>query len=158
MASPPALDETDRAIIHLLQVDARNTASNIADDVGVAPNTVRNRINQLEENDVIEGYHPQINYEKAGFQLHIVLICTVPVSKRRELAESALNIKGVIGITEILSGVENMAIEVVGTDGDDITRIATALENEGLTIQNERIIKYAHVQPFNHFGVSAIEG
>lgn len=158
MASPPALDETDRAILHLLQVDARNTASNIADEVGVAPNTVRNRINRLEENDVIVGYHPQINYEKAGFQLHIALTCTVPVSTRRQLAENASKIEGVIGITEILSGTENMVIEVVGTDGDDITRIATALEGEGLKIQNERIIISDYVQPFNHFGASAIEG
>ena len=154
MADPPALDDTDRAILHLLQEDARSTASHIADTVGVAPNTVRNRIDRLEELGIIEGWQPQVNYERAGFQLHIVFVCTVPISERRNLAENVMEIEGVIATTEILSGHQNLMIEVVGADTEDITRIATSLEDRGVTIRDERLIKSTRTQPFDHFGMN----
>ena len=150
---PPELDEVDRGILHMLQADARNnTASIIADAVGVAPNTVRNRIERLEERGVIQGYHPNINYDAAGFQLRVQFVCTVPVGERSELTESVLGIDGVVEVDEIHSGTENLVIEAVGGDGDDITRIAADLEAIGLTVLNQRFVKNSHVQPFNHFG------
>jgi DNA-binding Lrp family transcriptional regulator len=103
--NPPELDAVDRGILHMLQQDARNNrASDIADAVGVAPNTVRSRIERLEENGVIEGYHPHINYERAGFQLRDVFVATVPIGRREELAEPSLDVEGVIQVVEILSG------------------------------------------------------
>lgn len=152
------LDEVDRGILQLLQEDARNyTAAAIADEVGVVPNTVRNRIERLEDAGVIEGYHPQINYERAGYQLHVIFVCTVPILKRKELADDALDIDGVIEVTEILSGHENLAVEVVGTDSDDLAAIAEQLEELEIKIHDEWFVKRAHPQPFNHFGSKPID-
>lgn len=50
------LDETDRHILHVLQNNARATITDIANEVGVSGNTVRNRIEQLEEQGIIKGY------------------------------------------------------------------------------------------------------
>ena len=152
------LDEVDRGILHLLQEDARNNSpATIADEVGVAPNTVRNRIERLEERGVIQGYHPHIDYERAGYQLHVIFVCTVPVSERRTVADEAFDVEGVVRVTEILSGRENLAIEAVGEDSDDITAIATALEDCGCDIADEWFVKNARVQPFDHFGLDATE-
>lgn len=58
------LDELDRGILHCLQEDARNnSAADIAEKVGVTANTVRNRIQRLEEEGVIQKYTPIIDYE-----------------------------------------------------------------------------------------------
>jgi DNA-binding Lrp family transcriptional regulator len=40
----------------------------------VSASTVRNRIDRLEEAGVIEGYYPKINYERANFPLHVLLL------------------------------------------------------------------------------------
>lgn len=150
---PPELDEVDRGILHMLQQDSRNnTASDIADAVGVAPNTVRNRIERLQDSGVILGYHPNIDYGQAGFHLRVRFVCTVSVGDRNDLADDALGIDGVVQVDEIHSGKENLVIESVGVDGDDITRIAADLEALGATIQAERFVKNSRVQPFNHFG------
>lgn len=155
---PPELDDVDRGILHMLQEDARNhTASDIADAVGVAPNTVRNRIERLEDRGVILGYHPHIDYEQAGLQLRMEFVCTVAVSDRRDLADRTLSVDGVVGVNEILSGTDNLAIEAVGTDTDDVTRIASDLESLGLVVQTERIVKNSRVQPFDHFGGDVVE-
>lgn len=156
--NPIDLDEVDRGILQLLQEAARNNvASTIADEVDVAPNTVRNRIERLEEAGVIQGYHPHIDYEEAGYQLHVVFVCTVPVSKRAELADKALGIEGVVEVTEILSGHQNLAVEVVGDGSDDITTIAKQLEEFEIEIQDEQFLKNVRTQPFDHFGVAAVE-
>lgn len=152
------LDDVDRGILHLLQDDARNnSASNIAEEVDVAPNTVRNRIERLEEYGVIQGYHPHIDYEQAGYQLHVNFVCTVPIVDRRDIADQMLDIGGVIQVVEILSGRDNLAVEAVGEDSEDITDIASQLENIGCEIDDEWFIKNTRVQPFNHFGVEVVE-
>ncbi|WP_293026987.1 Lrp/AsnC family transcriptional regulator [Natronococcus sp.] len=62
------LDEVDRAILYLLQEDARfNSAADIAGKVDVTANTVRNRIQRLEERGIIRGYIPLIDYEQADY-------------------------------------------------------------------------------------------
>ncbi|NHN48943.1 Lrp/AsnC family transcriptional regulator [Halostella sp. JP-L12] len=151
---PPDLDDVDRGILHMLQLDARNnSASVIADEVGVAPNTVRNRIDRLEAAGVIRGYHPHIDYERAGFQLRVVFVCTARVAERGDLADRVLDVEGVVGVTEILSGTENILVEAVSDTTDDLTRIAAGLEDLGLEIRDERFVKNARVQPFDNFGV-----
>ena len=90
------LDAVDRGILHLLQEDARNNSpADIAEIVGVAPNTVRNRLEQLEDTGVISGYYPHIDYEQASYQLRVWFFCTVPISDRTEIADKLLAIDGV---------------------------------------------------------------
>ncbi len=151
------LDQIDRGILHILQEDARNhVASELADVLNIAPNTVRNRIERMEAGGVIQGYHPLIDYEAAGFQLHVVFICTVPISERADKAEQAMAVPGVIEVTEVLSGTNNLTVEVVATDGDDITQIAERLEGAGVTIQDERFLKNVRAQPYNPFGADIV--
>lgn len=50
------LDEIDRSLISLLQVNARETATNLARKLGVARTTVLSRITRLERNNIISGY------------------------------------------------------------------------------------------------------
>lgn len=148
----PELDEVDRGILHLLQKDARNnTASKIADAVGVAPNTVRNRMERLEDQGILQGYYPKLDYEEAGYQLRVIFVCTVSVSDRHNIVNKALDIKGVIHVSETLSGRNNVIIEVVGEDSDDLTTIATQIEQLGCTIEEEWFMKNSKIQPFDHF-------
>lgn len=61
------IDDIDRSILHQLQLDARQTDTEIGRKVDVTSTTVRNRLDKLERNGVIQGYHPEINYERAGY-------------------------------------------------------------------------------------------
>lgn len=147
------LDDVDRGIIHMLQKDARNnSASVIAEAVGVAPNTVRSRIERLEEHGVIDGYYPHIDYEQAGYQLRVIFVCTVPVSDREAFADDVLATDGVVGVIEILSGRENLAVEVVCDDSDQLTAIASQLQDLGCNIGDEWFLKNSRSQPFDNFG------
>lgn len=56
-----SIDRTDRKILEALSRDCRKPTVEIAQSVGVAPNTVKNRIKRLEKTGVIQGYRVKIN-------------------------------------------------------------------------------------------------
>jgi DNA-binding Lrp family transcriptional regulator len=156
--SSEALDDTDRAILYFLQEDARNnTATDIADVVGVTANTVRNRIRRLEERDIINGYVPLVDYEQAGYQLEVDMICSASINERSGLAEKALEVDGVVHVRERMTGRENVIVTTIAAEGDELTAIASRLDNLGLTIEAEELVKNDYVKPFDRFDVNSAE-
>ena len=151
------LDDVDRAILQLLQRDARNlTAVDIAERVGVSDGTVRNRIENLEERDIIEGYAPMIDYERAGYQLQIRIMCTAPIVDREDLAQRALQVEGVVEVHEIMTGRLNVEVKAVAPEHDHLTRVAKALDEMGLEVESEELIRHHYLRPFNHFGTEDV--
>ncbi|QLG47674.1 Lrp/AsnC family transcriptional regulator [Natrinema halophilum] len=149
------LDDVDRGIIHMLQKDARNnTAREIGEAVGVSAGTVRNRIEKLEEDGVLRGYLPDIDYEMAGYQLSILFTCTAR-NPSETLAEGILDLHGVITVRKLLAGEENYHIGAVGTDTNDVSSIANAIRDCGLEIVRSEVLDEEYIQPFNHFGKEA---
>lgn len=146
------LDDLDQHIIHELQRDARHTSSSdIAELAGVSASTVRNRIRRLEEIGVIRGYHADIDYERAGFQLYTLIVCTAPIPEREDLARSALEIPGVVGVQEVMTGQENVLVTVVGRDGDDLSRIGRELSETGLQVADEDVVRNQYVHAYHGF-------
>lgn len=151
------LDEVDSAILHLLQEDARfNSATDIAGKVDVTANTVRNRIQHLEERGIIQGYVPLVDYEQADYQLRVIMRCTAPIPKRPELAQKALDIEGVIEVQELMAGRRNVEVTVVAAEGDQMTNAASALTELGFEIDDEELVKSNYKQPFDHFGPDTV--
>ena len=54
------VDKFDRQILALLRVDARTSVSQIAREVSLSRSAVAERIRQLEETGVIQGYHASV--------------------------------------------------------------------------------------------------
>jgi len=53
---PITLDEIDRQLIALLQINARESVATLARQLGIARTTVNSRLERLEKNKVITGY------------------------------------------------------------------------------------------------------
>lgn len=96
-------------------------------------------------------------YEKAGFQLYAKIVCTAPIAERERLAQEALEVSGVAAVREIMTGHENIFINVVGTDHDDLSRITRELNELGLEISDEEIIRNEYVCPYHGFVRDAVE-
>jgi DNA-binding Lrp family transcriptional regulator len=152
------LDELDRYIVHCLQDDARNTSSgDIAERMGVSSSTVRNRIHRLEEDGIITGYDASVDFEAAGSQLHTLIVCTAPIPQRNELARKALEIEGVIDVREVMTGEENVHVGIVGTDSNDLNRIGEELDEIGLEVNDEDLIRNEYTTPYEGFAVPDAE-
>ena len=149
------LDNVDRGILYHLQRDARNTTTDeMAETVGVSASTIRNRIEALEDDGIIKGYHPEIDYEAANLPLRVLFVCTVPATNQSEFVQKMLEIQGVVDLREMLVGRRNIYVEVVGTSTKDITRITDTLHDSGVTIESSEIMRERHMQPFDHFHFS----
>ena len=152
------LDDVDRSILYLLQRDARNTtAQEIGDTAGVSASTVRNRIDQLEADGIIKGYHPEINYEEANLPLQVTFVISAPPTELKQYSEDIRAIQGVVDVREMLTGRRNIHIDVVGTSTSDITRITDAIHDIGVEIESSEMMRRRHVQPFNHFFLQGTE-
>lgn len=148
----PRLDEINRAILHALQEDARqNTNAAISERVSVSASTVGKRISRMEDEGIIKGYQPIIDYEEAGFPIQVLFICTAAIAEREALIEDALGLNGVIDVRELMTGERNVHIRVIGSSNDDITRIAHELDNMGYRVTDEILLRDEYNQPSVYF-------
>ena len=67
------LDRTDRDIIRSLERDARMSLRSVAEEIGVSLGTVSNRLKRLEDTGVIKGYRVEIDPDKVGWGLTVVV-------------------------------------------------------------------------------------
>lgn len=150
---PLQIDTIDEQILYYLSQEARHTsAPDIAEKVDVSAPTVRNRIRRLEEAGVIRGYHADINYQKVGGRLTNHYVCSTGNRDRAEMAQRVLDVPGVINVREIMSGKGDLRITVVGTDTDDLTRIAQGIISLGIEIDDEDLIHRECFRPYAPFG------
>lgn len=147
------LDDVDRRIIHALMEDARNTsAPMIAEDLDVSPGTVRNRIERLEAEGVIQGYTAMIDFERADGRLMAIYMCTVPAADRERLALSARAIPGVIDVRVLMAGRRDLHVVAVGESTEDLRRIARNLSELDIRIEDEELLQTRLHSPYGPFG------
>jgi DNA-binding Lrp family transcriptional regulator len=144
-------DDVDRSILHQLQLNSRQTDTEIGKEVDVTSTTVRNRLDKLEDGGVIRGYHPEINYERSDYLLHVLFVCTADPSKLTLLTEQTLDIQGVVTTRELLGGEQNFHVEIVAGTVREIEAIRNELAGLGLVINNSEMISETQVQPWDHF-------
>lgn len=151
--APDEIDNTDKGILYLLQQDARKrTVADIGEQVGVSSSTVTNRIDRLEEQGIIKGYHTIVDYTEAGLGHHLLVSATVPIPEKEELIDEIMEVSGVVSVRELLSNVQNLSLELVGQTQEDIEESLEDLDAMGVHIERIEIMKQERAQPYNHFG------
>ncbi|UPV74461.1 Lrp/AsnC family transcriptional regulator [Halorussus limi] len=144
------LDDIDREILYALQEEARNfSSSEIADRTEASSSTVRKRIQRLESEGVIKGYSADVDYQKSGYPLRMLLYCTAPIPERGELIDDILEIPGVVSVQELVTGEKNLLVTAVGESDDDITPVAQELLEMGLTVADEVLVRSHETTPFD---------
>jgi len=151
------IDEIDKRILYYFALDARNTATSaVAEEMGVTAATIRNRIDQLEERGILRGYPADVDYKSIGGYITYLFRCTAPIPERTQLAQSALDVSGVIGVQELMAGSANLLVTVVGADTDEINHVAGELSDLGLRIEDESVMQGEYRRPYDPFGPETV--
>ncbi|SFR45423.1 Lrp/AsnC family transcriptional regulator [Halogeometricum limi] len=146
------IDDVDRAILHALQEDARSLSSgDIAERAGASDSTVRKRIGRLESMGIIKGYSAEVDYQKSGYPLRMLLFCTAPIGERGALAPQILDVEGVVSVQELVTGEENLLVTAVGESDEDVTPVAQRLIDMGVTVADEVLVRSHETAPFSGF-------
>ena len=67
------LDEIDKKIINILKINARESASNIAESINLSIPATSDRIKKLEDAKIIKGYYAEIDSRKIGLNLSALI-------------------------------------------------------------------------------------
>jgi len=82
------LNDTDRAIIAQLQQEGRATFASIAQQVGLSPAAVHERVKKLEARGVITGYRAVVDPEHVGAVVTAFIMVTQTAAPRSELEDA----------------------------------------------------------------------
>lgn len=75
------MDNIDRSILRLLEINSRTTATAISKSINLSLPAVTERIKQLEESGIIDQYTIKINPKSMGFTLKTFVFVTLDNSK-----------------------------------------------------------------------------
>jgi len=67
------LDSVDKKILSILKCNARNSVSNIADEVNLSIPATSDRIKKMEEMNIITGYKTVVNPQKIGLDISALI-------------------------------------------------------------------------------------
>ena len=79
------LDSIDKSILRVLQDNARTSNVDLANSVGLSPSACSRRLEQLEREGVIEGYHALISNRALGQTITAIVHITLDRQAGAEL-------------------------------------------------------------------------
>lgn len=128
-----AIDDTDRSIIRCLEADARMSLRSIANEIGVSLGTVSNRLKKMESSGVIKGYKIQIDPEKVGWGLTVVVGLRIEKGRLLELQRTIAEDPRVLGVYDVTGEFDSMIVARARdrVDLDDLSK--TVLSMNGIT-------------------------
>ena len=66
-------ENLDRKLVNALLDDGRASLRSLGEDLDVSVTTVSNHISDLEEQGIIEGYVPEVNYGELGYDVTAII-------------------------------------------------------------------------------------
>lgn len=108
-------DSIDLKIIESLKVNARTSFVEIGKHIGLSPSSVRERIQKLEDTEVIKGYTVKLNNKKLGFGLEVFIMFKLFSGKLKIFCEDLNHFPEIFEIHRI-TGTHNIFMKVILTD------------------------------------------
>jgi len=79
------MDRTNMNIISHLQRNGRDSYREVAKSLGISPATVMKRVKDLEKEGVIKGYTITLDYDKIGYDIHVIVDVRVAKGKLQQI-------------------------------------------------------------------------
>ncbi len=141
------LDQTDRALLALLQNNARTSNKELAAAVGVAPSTALERVRRLEAAGVVRGAHADLDPAALGLSLQ-ALVGVVLRQHARPLVEAfqahALGLPEVVQVFHT-TGTSDFLVHVAVRDTEHLRTLALAAFTERPEVARiETSLLFAH--------------
>jgi len=116
------LDDTDRAILRVLQENARTPFSEIARRIDMSSATVHDRVGRMEEAGVIRGYHVDVDPKAVGLGTSAIVGLRVEQGQEEETLEGLAEIEGVQEVT-LTTGEWDVVMRVYAADTDGLREL-----------------------------------
>lgn len=139
-------ENLDAKLINALLGDGRASLRSLAEKLDVSVTTVSNHLRDLEDEGVIEGYTPKVNYDALGYDVTAILQLKVEGSKLQDVTERLTQEKQMISVYEVTGDYDVIAIgKFADTDGMN-EQIKALLTDADIRESNTSVILNAAVE------------
>ncbi|MFC7204852.1 HTH-type transcriptional regulator Lrp [Haloferax namakaokahaiae] len=129
-------ENLDAKLINALLGDGRASLRSLAEELDVSVTTVSNHLRDLEDQGVIEGYTPRVNYDALGYDVTAVIQLKVEGSALPEITDRLRAEKQMISVYEV-------------TGDYDIIAIGKFRDTDGMNSQIKKLLTDADIRESN---------
>lgn len=116
------LDDTDTALVRLLQENGRMSNSELAERSGIAPSTCVSRLRSLIDRGVITGFTAVVEPAALGIDLQVLISVSVRAGARQRIAELSEHLQKLPEVIQLffLGGAEDFIIHVAARNSEEV--------------------------------------
>ncbi|PSP79053.1 AsnC family transcriptional regulator [Halobacteriales archaeon QS_1_68_20] len=103
-------ENLDAKLVNALLDDGRASLRSLAEDLDVSVTTVSNHLSDLEEEGIIEGYTPQVNYDRLGYDVTAIIQLKVEGSALPEITDRLREEKRMVSVYEVTGEFDVLAV------------------------------------------------
>ncbi|OLZ40649.1 AsnC family transcriptional regulator [Natrinema saccharevitans] len=103
-------ENLDSDLVNELLDDGRSSLRSLAEELDVSVTTVSNHLSDLEDEGVIEGYTPKIDYDAVGYDVTAVMQLRAEGNALPEITETLKDHRQMISVYEVTGDYDVIAI------------------------------------------------
>ena len=126
------LDYVDRKILGILQKNARTSLKDIAAHVFLSSPAASARIEKLEKEGYIDGYHASVNKEKMGYGIKAFINIIVDAAHKETFLDRVMACPNVVECN-CITGDYAMLLEVAYPNTEELEAFVAGLQSYGKT-------------------------
>ena len=116
------IDDVDRQLIQLLQMNGRISNSELAQQVGIAPSTCLARIRSLLDRKIITGFTAELDPSALGIDLEVLISVSIRAGARQKISELSEDLRKLPQVMQLffLGGVEDFIIHLAAHNAEEV--------------------------------------
>jgi DNA-binding Lrp family transcriptional regulator len=103
-------ENLDEKLVNSLLGDGRASLRSLSEELDVSVTTVSNHLSDLEDEGIIQGYTPKIDYDELGYDVTAILQLKVEGSSLVEVTETLSNHRQMVSVYETTGDHDIIAI------------------------------------------------
>jgi DNA-binding Lrp family transcriptional regulator len=103
-------ENLDRKLVNALLHDGRASLRSLAEDLDVSVTTVSNHLSTLEDDGIIKGYTPIVDYDKLGYDVTAVIQLKCEGSALPDITDRLSEHKQMVSVYEVTGDHDIIAI------------------------------------------------
>jgi len=126
------VDEIDIKLLELLKNNSRLSFADLGRKINLSPSAVRERIQKMEDTEVIQEYSINIDNRKLGYDIEAFILLKVFPGKLKSILSVITNYKGIKEVHRI-TGNQNLHLKIVVKNQIALQNLLDDLMNFGDT-------------------------
>ena len=133
-------ENLDRKLVNSLLGDGRASLRSLAEELDVSVTTVSNHLSDLEDQGIIQGYTPKVDYDKLGYDVTAVLQLKVEGTALEDVTADLHGHRQMVSVYEVTGDHDIIAIGKFEDTDDMNDEIKTLLSDPGITESNTSVV------------------